>query len=133
MIFIDTGAFVARYLKNDQHHEKAKKLWHRITSGKMAFITSSFILDETLTLLGRRAGNRFAAERGERIYASKRIRILRPERQDELNALKTFVKYSDQHISFTDCISFELMKKLKIKRAFSFDKHFESAGFILID
>ena len=96
-------------------------------------MTSDFVLDETLTLVGRRAGNTFAAERGERIYASKLIQITRPERKDELNALKTFVKFLDQQISFTDCVSFELMKKLNIKQVFTFDQHFEIAGFILID
>ncbi len=123
---------MARYLKNDQYHEKTKNLWHKITSGKTPCITSNFVLDETLTLVGRRAGNVFATERGERIYASKLIQIVRPERKDELNALKTFVKYSDQKISFTDCISFELMKRLNVKQVFTLDRHFENAGFILI-
>jgi predicted nucleic acid-binding protein len=40
-------------------------------------------------------------------------------------------KYSDQAISFTDCVSFVLMRREGIKRAFSFDKHFRYAGFTL--
>jgi uncharacterized protein len=38
-------------------------------------------------------------------------------------------KYSDQRVSFTDCISFVLMKRERVKIAFTFDRHFSLAGF----
>jgi hypothetical protein len=44
-------------------------------------------------------------------------------------AIGFFEKYSDQHLSFTDCVSFVLMKIKKIKRVFTFDHHFQLAGF----
>ena len=34
-------------------------------------------------------------------------------------------------VSFTDCISFVLMRKRQIKRVFAFDRHFMHAGFTL--
>jgi predicted nucleic acid-binding protein len=88
-------------------------------------------LDETFTLLGRRTGYDFAVQRAKNIYASKFLEIMRPAQEDELKALTYFSKYADHLISFTDCVSFALMKREKIKRVFSFDKHFEWAGFSL--
>ena len=132
MIFIDTGPFIARYLKNDQYHEQALAVWQSIINEGTRCLTSNFVIDETLTLIGRRAGNEFAAERGSNIYASKLITVLRPELNDELQSIKTFVKYSDQAVSFTDCISFELMRKQKITEVFTFDSHFEIAGFSIL-
>ncbi len=38
-----------------------------------------------------------------------------------------------QAISFTDSVSFVLMRREGIKRALSFDKHFRHAGFALFD
>ena len=35
----------------------------------------------------------------------------------------------DQHLSFTDCVLLVLMKSKKIKRVFTFDQHFQLAGF----
>lgn len=58
--------------------------------------------------------------------------ILRPTLEDELQALDMWEKYADQDLSFTDCISFSLMRSNKIKRVFSFDRHFEFAGFKLL-
>lgn len=129
MIFIDTGAFLARSLARDAYHSVARRGWDEIAATGERCLTSNFVLDETLTLLGRRAGYRFAAEEGRRLYASKQLEILRPQEEDEAKALRLFTKYADQRVSFTDCVSFVLMKREKIRRVFGFDQHFRSAGF----
>ena len=67
------------------------------------------------------------------IYANPEIHIERSTRKDELKALAFFKKYADQKISFTDCISFAVMERLKLKQVFSFDKHFEYFGFNLVN
>ena len=132
MIFIDTGAFLARYLRKDQHHRSGVAVWEELGSKRENCVTSNFVLDETFTLLGRRAGYGFAVQRAKNIYASQALTIYRPDRVDEIKALQFFSKYADQHVSFTDCISFVLMKREKINRVFSFDKHFKLAGFHVI-
>ena len=132
MIFIDTGAFLARYFRNDQHHQQAVSVWEALREARETCITTNFVLDETFTLLGRWAGYGFAVHRAKNIYASEALTVLRPDEEDEIKALRFFEKYADQHISFTDCISFVMMKREKIRRVFSFDRHFEFAGFALV-
>ncbi len=131
MIYVDTGAILARYLSRDQYHQKAAAFWEKIRKNQESCFTSNFVLDETFTLLGRWAKYNFASQRAANIYASKLLIILRPTREDEIKAIEYFQKYADQNVSFTDCISFVLMRKNKIKRVFSFDNHFERAGFKL--
>ena len=131
MIYVDTGAYLARYLSRDQHHQKAKAFWEKIRKNQESCFTSNFVLDETFTLLGRWAGYDFASQKAAIIYASKLLIILRPTRGDEMKAIDFFQKYADQNVSFTDCISIVLMRNKKIKRVFSFDSHFERAGFKL--
>jgi len=132
MIFIDTGAFIAKYLKSDQYHKKAQSTWANIESGKQNCFTSNFVLDELFTLLGRWAGHDFAALRARNIYSSNAIAVIRPEESDEIKALEYFEKYRDKQVSFTDCISFVLMKKNRIRSVFAFDRHFTDAGFKLL-
>ena len=132
MIFIDSGAFLARYLSHDQYHRRAVAFWEKLGSNNERCFTSNFVLDEIFTLLGRRAAYDFAVQRAKNIYASKALVIFRPDQKDELKALNYFSKYADQNVSFTDCISFVLMKREKINRVFSFDRHFELAGFNLV-
>lgn len=129
MIFIDTGAFLARYVARDQHHRRARTAWREIEKRGERCLTSNFVLDETLTLLARRTTYSFAAERAIVIYASEILAILRPELDDEKEAIELFRKFADQRVSFTDCVSFVLMRRNRLTRTFSFDTHFERAGF----
>ena len=41
-------------------------------------------------------------------------------------------KYSDQDFSYTDAVSFAIMRRQRIRKAFCFDKHFATAGFLNI-
>lgn len=61
MVYIDTGAFLARHLSKDQYHDKAKNCWNKLQTLHDRCFTSNFVLDETYTILGRRAGYKFAA------------------------------------------------------------------------
>ena len=132
MIFVDTGAFIGRYIAKDEHHSVSTSSWSVLEKSKERLFTSNFVLDETFTLLGRRAGYAFAAARARAILSSSAITILRPAKYDEIEAVKLFEKYADQSVSYTDCISFVLMSSNKIERAFTFDSHFGMAGFTII-
>jgi predicted nucleic acid-binding protein len=129
VIFVDTGAFIARYIRRDGHHAPALRAWAEIEKIRSACFTSNFVLDETFTLLGRQASYAFAAERARALYGSKALAILRPDAEDELDALELFSKFADQEVSFTDCVSFALMRRHGLNRAFTFDRHFLDAGF----
>lgn len=132
MIFVDTGALVARYIRRDGHHRKARRVWAEIERGRRRCFTSSFVLDETFTLLGRRASYSFAAERARALLGSAALTVLRPDSEDELKAVDLFAKFADQEVSFTDCISFVLMRRNKLDQAFTFDRHFAVAGFEVV-
>lgn len=132
MIFVDTGAFIGRYIAKDEHHRVATSSWSVLEKSKERLFTSNFVLDETFTLLGRRAGYAFAAARARAILSSSTIMILRPTKYDEIEAIKLFEKYADQSVSYTDCISFVLMRSNKLERVFTFDSHFGMAGFAII-
>jgi predicted nucleic acid-binding protein len=127
VIFIDTGAFVGRYLVRDQHHRDATRSWKRV--GKEQLFTSNLVLSETITLLGRWTRPGFAAERARSLLRSERLRILRSGLQDELDAVDLLEKFADQKASFVDCVSFVLMRKRGIERVFTFDRHFRAAGY----
>ena len=129
MIFIDTGPFLGRHVARDQYHETAVAGFSRLEADRLPIVTSNFVLDETFTLLGRVAGHRFAAARARAIYGSEALTILRPGREEEIEALDLFEKFADQGVSYTDCISFVLMRRNRIRRVFTFDQHFARAGF----
>ena len=93
LIFIDTGAFIARYLERDAHHARAIKAWKKLPRKGSRTYTSNFVLDETITLLGRRSDYHFATERARNLYASRSLEVLRPNHEDEIDALRWFEKF----------------------------------------
>lgn len=130
MIFIDAGAFIARYLKRDQHHPKAIEAWKSLARDRTSCITTNFVLNETINFFLRRVSPRFAAEVAQVLYSSRDLRIVRPTEAQEVVAIELLRKYADQKVGFTDCVSFSLMHDMNIPRAFSFDRHFDLPGFI---
>jgi len=126
MNFVDTGPFLARYLRKDQHHRQAVRLWPTL---EPPVYTSNHVLAELAKLLARRAGYLFAVDCITDIYASPTFRILVSTRDDETGALTWMRRLADQNIGFTDCVSFTLMRRHRIRTAFTFDRHFRTAGF----
>ena len=47
-------------------------------------------------------------------------------------ALNVYERLEDARLSFTDCVSFAVMRALEISAAFAFDRDFERAGFRLL-
>lgn len=127
-IFVDTGAFVAKEIIADQHHESAVRGWAGARDFRL--YSSEHVLDESATLIARRTTYAWAAEWGADVLEAG-IEWLRTEDTDRPQAFALMKKYADQGVSFTDCLSFLLMKRAGIRSVFGFDRHFEAAGFRL--
>ncbi len=126
MIFVDTGAFFALYYARDQHRSAAAAIWPTLPR---PLFTSNHVLDELATLLARNIDYTFAADRLSDIFASPTFEILRTTAAEEKEAIRWMRKFADQQVSFTDCLSFTLMTRERLRTAFTFDRHFRAAGF----
>lgn len=127
-LFVDTGALVAREIVADQHHAAAWRAWREAEAQQWVLVSSEHVFDESATLLARRTSYAFAAQWGEDALGSG-IEWLRAEPDELGKALRLMRKFSDQGVSFTDCLSAVLMKRAGLRWVFGFDHHFESMGF----
>lgn len=77
----------------------------------------------------RRHSHTAAADFLATVERSEALRLewIGPERFHGAAAL--FRRHGDKEWSFTDCISFIVMRELRIRDAFTTDHHFEQAGF----
>ncbi len=132
-IFIDTSAFIALYLSDDDFHNKAIKILEKIHKQQISLMASNFILDEVYTFLRAKINRKTAVKFAEFLAENTDIlKIIRVTVADEQQAFKYFKKLDGRGVSFTDCTSFALMKRLKIKTVFTFDKDFAKPGFKLL-
>lgn len=128
-IFIDASAFIALYLKIDKFHFQATSFLTALPED-VSFITSNFILDEVYTFLRTRKGKEIAVDFAEFLAQNaETVKVNRVTLEDEKAAFGLFKELDFSELSFTDCVSFAQMKRLRLKEVFTFDKHFAKAGF----
>jgi len=115
--------------ESDGYHSKAVQFIRALTT---PLVTSTYVLDETVTLIKLHLGHRTAVQFGEKLRKEQIAKLLRTTEQDENRAWQIFVQYQDKGFSFTDCTSFALMERLQIERAFAFDAHFRQYGRVVV-
>ena len=128
-IFVDTGAWVAIADKNDQYAKIATKFYTDLVLQRSNLFTSNLVLVETFNLLSRTIGSKSTTKFGDALKTNVFLTVESITLVDWERGWKIFGKYDDKDFSFTDCTSFALMERLKVKSAFSFDVHFRQYGF----
>ncbi len=128
-VLVDTAGFLALWDAADEHHRAAVGLQARLVRKRRRFLTTEYVVDETVTLLLLRHSHDAATDFLETIEASEAIRLewINPDRFHA--AARFFRKHSDKEWSFTDCVSFAIMHELRVRDAFTTDRHFKQAGF----
>ncbi|HUL38228.1 MAG TPA: PIN domain-containing protein [Thermodesulfobacteriota bacterium] len=129
-IFVDSSAWIALADKDDSHHKEAASGYPSIFKNRKNLITSNLVIAETYIVLLKELRHEAAIEFLERIKASPRILKICSNEDIETEAEGILAKYIDQDFSYADAVSFVIMKRQKIRKAFCFDKHFVTAGFI---
>jgi uncharacterized protein len=124
-LFVDTGAFIALTDADDENHKAAAALYRNAKEKETRFVTTNFVVCETMNYLRARISHNIAVLFWENLKKSGFIEIVTVAPSNEDAAFAIFKRYTDKDFSFTDCTSFSIMRSLKLKTAFAFDKHFE--------
>ena len=124
-VFVDTGAFIALTDADDENHRPAATFYRNAKEEGTRFVTTNFVVCETMNYLRARVSFRVAVLFRDNLQKTGFIDIVTVGPSIEEEAFAIFKRYTDKDFSFTDCTSFSVMKSLKLKRAFAFDKHFE--------
>jgi len=127
LIFIDTTVWVGASDGNDDFHESSQDVLKAILFERLPLaLTTDFIIDETVTILGKRKG--FGAENarrvGEAILSSPRVLTVFVEETVLKSALEKYTRYLGQ-LSLTDVVSVVVMEKYHTKEIFSHDSDFD--------
>jgi predicted nucleic acid-binding protein len=80
-------------------------------------------------VLRNELGHRAAIAFLDSVHSSPRIERIVSTQFLEDQAEAILRRYDDQDFSYTDAVSFALMKARGLKEAFTFDQHFSTMGF----
>lgn len=130
-VFADTAGWMACADSADPAHHAttaARDAWLR-TGG--TFVTTDYVVDETLTLVRMRLGHAAAEAWWRQVDSSSRIRweTITAARTEKARGL--FFRYADKNFSFTDCTSFVVMRELRLQEVLTTDHHFVQMGFVI--
>jgi predicted nucleic acid-binding protein len=127
LIFVDTTFWVGDADENDDFHVSSKAGIVSIREGKSPLaLTTDFVLDETVTILGRRKG--FGAVKAskvaESILSSPRVFTVYLDEALLRESLKLYPFFNGK-LGLTDVSSVIVMRKYGVREIFSHDGDFD--------
>jgi uncharacterized protein len=130
-LFADTAGWMAAADASDPKHRATTSARDKWFDEGGQFVTTDYIIDETLTLLRIRLSLDAAEEWWHTLAASRRVRH-EPIDGDRAERARAIFFRRDKDFSFTDCTSFAVMRELRLHVALTTDRHFRQAGFDLL-
>lgn len=131
-VFVDAGAWIAISDADDRYHAIAAEFYLHALRHYQALVTTNLVIAEAYMMIRRVSGHQPAIRFLDSIRRSRRILKIYSDETLEEQAEAILRRYSDQDFSFTDAVSFTVMGQRGISEAFAFDRHFLTAGFILV-
>src|SRR2546428_1370394 len=113
-LFLDSGAFIARALKDDRYHAAAIGVFEGISKARhpfRLFYTSNYVVDETVTFLLYEAGGRVAVSVLGLIPSPPSPRVLHVSEGVEGDADTAVPRYASSRASYTDCTTQILIRR----------------------
>jgi len=129
-IFIDTSALYAFISEDDRNHELARQTWGTLLTSEDKLLTNSYVLVESITLIQQRLGMKYV-----RAFLAQFTPILHVDwlgQEQHSYAVEQLLTADRRQLSLVDCSSFESMRRLGIKKVFSFDERFREQDFEVI-
>ncbi|MYC76370.1 type II toxin-antitoxin system VapC family toxin [Candidatus Poribacteria bacterium] len=105
MIFVDTGAWIAMLNPNDQYHREAVAIYRPFRQQKTQFLTTDYVIDETVTRLRYDTNHSIAViflERIERLVETGVLILVEIDNRIFRGAIALFRQYDSARLSFTD-------------------------------
>jgi len=128
-IFVDTGAWFARFVLSDRDHPAAREWFEQNTH---PLITTDYVIDELLTVLKVRGEYQRALEVGTSLFNGDVCDLEWVTQADVKDAWQVFSTYRDKGWSFTDCVSRVVMERLRFTTAVAFVEHFHQFGTVTV-
>lgn len=131
---VDTGALLALASSRDQYHSKAVAIEERFRRAGGRWIGTTLVLSELHGHLLRRLDPGAARRVLAAVVADPAFDWRDASAELVRSAIDRWItRFADQRFSLTDAVTFELMAREKISRAFAFDADFVTAGFSLME
>jgi len=115
-VFVDTSAFYALEDASDRPHREARLIQRWCLRQRPRLFTTDHVIDESITLIGAHLRPARAVRFARLLLASRIVLVVRTDEVLDEAALNVYERLDDARLSFTDCVSFAVMRALEISR-----------------
>lgn len=129
-VYLDTSALFALFDADDAAHGAAAQVWRRLISSDAPLHTCNYVLVELTALLQHRVG--LAAAGALETHVLPWVNVLCVDVALHGQAVAGVLAARQRDLSLVDCASFAAMRRLGLRRAFTFDQRFAEQGFELL-
>lgn len=126
-VFVDTSALYAVLDRDDGFHAAAREHWVELLAGKEPLLLTNYVLVECFALVQTRIGIEAVRVLHDDLLPVFSVQWI--DEEDHHKAVQATLAARRRDLSLVDCSSFAVMRRLRLRKAFSFDAHFEEQGF----
>jgi predicted nucleic acid-binding protein len=126
-VFVDTSALVKLLDANEEDHDQAATIWASLAAQRESLVTTNYVVAETIAVIQRRLGVKAVHVLKQQIMPVMRVEWVNETDHDA--GFDAVIAAGRNDLSLVDCISFAIMRRLAIRRCFTFDAHFQKMGF----
>ena len=128
-VYVDTSGFYAELDGTDPGHPAAREAFALSLERRAMLVTSNYVVQESWAVIQARLGWNAVDAWLDRIV--RRCEVIWVSRElHDLGAARCR-QARERRLSFTDCVSIEIMRRRGITLAIAFDEHFDREGFRL--
>lgn len=134
-VFIDTSGWLALANKDDRWYRLATQTYANLKKASAKLITTDAVILEIGNAFRTPKYRHLAVNLVNNLYEAnlkKHIHLVHVTTLLLQKGFELFSKAKDKNWSITDCVSFILMRQMRIKTALTSDHHFEQAGFEIL-
>ncbi len=129
-VFVDTSTLIALLDANEDKHAACVRSWKKLLQDDALLVTSSYVMVETYALAQRRLGLDAV-----RVLTADFLPLITVDWVDEFvhgAALASLLTANRRDLSLVDCVSFEIMRRRDVSKAFALDSDFSKQGFAVV-
>jgi predicted nucleic acid-binding protein len=126
-VFLDTVGLIAIWNDSDQWHSAAQRVYDELRATQPALVTTRYVLLECGNAAARTSIRHDV--RALRLHLTKANSLISPTDDDWNQAWSSYDGDPAGSAGIVDQVSFVVMRRLRIARAFTNDAHFHAAGF----
>jgi predicted nucleic acid-binding protein len=128
--FVDSSGIYALLDRNDPEHDRAARALAELSAEDARLVTHAYVLVEVVALVQRRLGLEVVRRFVDDLLPL--IEVLPVDEALHAEAMAGLLAADRRGISLVDRTSFLVMRRLGIRRAFTFDADFADEGFAVV-